>query len=109
MFIKIFIAPLPSATGAPDFDNGSNADTNTGSGGGGGSRSAGGTEATGGNGSSGIIIIRNTTPSATFSAGVTVNGTGPTTAGQSVNGVSIGATGDYSYSITIASSDTITF
>mgnify|MGYP003648769525 CR=1 FL=1 len=65
---------------------------------------------TGGNGGSGIIILRCTKASATFTVGVEVNGT-TTTAGQSVNGDTTNMpAGEYFYSITVAGSGSkITF
>lgn len=62
----------------------------------------------GGNGGSGIIILRApSTVIATFSAGVTVNGT-TTSGSQAVTGTLVGGTDRY-WEITAASSDTVTF
>ena len=82
---------------------------NRGSGGGGGSMINGsdGAQVTGngGAGSSGVVILRNKRATATLGSGITVNGiSGP----NSVNGTSIGATGDYFYSATLGTG-TITF
>ena len=99
--------PGGSATGG----GGVGATANAGSGGAGavneGGGAGGSSNGNGANGGSGIILIRAPKASATFSAGVTVNGTGPTSAGQSVSGITDGS--EYSYSITEANSDTITF
>ena len=100
------------AGGAINVWTGNNGTVNTGGGGGGGSASStgGSGDVDGGIGGSGIVILRTTKSAATFSAGVVVNGTGPTTAGQSVNGdTSNMPTGQYFYSITTASNSTITF
>jgi len=84
---------------------GSSGNPNTGSGGGGSESGL-----TSGSGGSGIVILRCTKASASFSAGVVVNGT-TTSDGQSVNGDTTNMpSGEYFYSITTAASGaTITF
>jgi hypothetical protein len=89
-------------------DLGTDGGPNTGGGGGG--NYVGPSNLKGMNGGSGIVILRCTRASATFTSGVTVNGT-TTSAVQSVNGDTTNMpAGQYFYSITTAaSSSTITF
>ena len=82
--------------------NGNPGTANTGSGGGG---ATDGNNNSSGAGGSGIIVLRTSVSSATFTSGVTCNGT---SGGGTINGVLDGS--DYVYSITAAgATDTVTF
>ena len=78
----------------PETPNGTNGTDNLGGGGGGGM-----------NGGSGVVILRCTRPTATLSAGITVNSI---TGAGTVSGTAISGTSDYYYSAT-SGSGTITF
>ena len=90
--------------GATNPTNGTPGTANTGGGGGGGGYDTG--FRTGGNGGSGVVIIRASAASLVFSSGVTCNNT---SGGGTISGVSIST--DYIYIITetTSSSETVTF